>query len=535
MNVFLIGVLCSFALYLFIGFYAGKKVKDTTDYYVAGRNAPTLLIAATLFASMVSTNAFMGDTAWVYGGNITSALLLNALCGSGYVIGAVWFGRYLRRSKCKTMPEYFGARFNSPGLRKLSAIILVCALTAYLLAVMTGTAILLEELTGFSRAACIIIAWLVFVSFTFYSGSSGVILTDTVMFMIFVAGIILAAPFVFQAQGGLGELLVNLMNNPLAPEGLLDYHGNPAGTYGEGTSIFSTVMYAIAFGIVWLVTVGVSPWQAGRVMMSKTEHVAMRSAAIACMLTTVFLGLKYLMAISVINLYPDMPDPQRVLIWAAYNAMPEILGVIVLVAIMAAGLSSATTFLSVVGFSITSDIVEYEFKDEKQKLFYSRVVMIVVGVVALALALLNVGGIRVITWFASTLIACSWCVSAFGGVWSKTLTAKGANWSMTAGFFGFLIAKSMAVFGGVSLQNWLDPFFIGLYLSVIFGYLGTKMSTLSQAEIDYRDNLHILPASESKASDYKIDRRYGYILVVVGVCVTAFMLFGWALPYNGFM
>ncbi|HYE68360.1 MAG TPA: sodium:solute symporter family protein [Anaerovoracaceae bacterium] len=533
MDIFLWGVLGSFALYLFLGFYAGRKVKNTTDYYVAGRNAPTILITGTLFASMLSTNAFMGDTGWCYTGNITSAVLLNALCGSGYVIGLLFFSRYLRRSECNTMPEYFGTRFNDMKNRRMSAIILVMALTAYLLAVMTGTGILLEELTGLSRTACLVIAWVTFTSFTFYSGSKGVILTDTVMFLIFVGASILAAPFLFYEQGGLGQLLTNLMNNPDAPAGLLDYHGSPAGTYGEGTSIFNTVMYAIAFGIVWLITVGISPWQAGRIMMAKNEHVGLRSASLACILTTVFCTLTYLMAISVINLNPNMEDSQRVLIWAAYNAVPKVLGMLILTGIMAAGLSSATTFLSVVGFSVTSDIIKIDFKSDKQKLDYSRLVMIAVGVIALVLALFNVGGIRVITWFASTLIACSWCVSAFGSVWSKTLTARGSRWSMMAGLIGFLVAKSAAVFGGVSLMNWMDPFFIGLYLSAIFAVIGSKTSSLTQEEIDYRLNLHILPISEQASADYRVDKNYGKVLIVFGVATTVFLLFGWALPYNG--
>ncbi|HWQ80459.1 MAG TPA: sodium:solute symporter family protein [Anaerovoracaceae bacterium] len=533
MNMFLAGVLISLLLYLVLGLYAGQKVKNTTDYYVAGRNAPTILIAGTLFASMISTNAFMGDTGWAYTGNITSIVLLNALCGSGYVLGVLWFGRFLRRSECKTMPEFYGNRFNTMSTRRIAAIILVLSLTAYLLACITGVGILLEELTGLSRTACIVIAWVSFVAFTFYAGSKGAILTETVMFLIFVGAAIVMAPFVFQAQGGLDHLLTNLMNNPDAPPGLLDYHGNPAGTYGEGTTIFSAVMYAIAFGIVWLITVGISPWQAGRVMMAKNEHVAIRSSAIACILTTVFCGLTYLIAIAVINLNPGMEDSQRVIIWASYNVVPKLVGTIVMAGIMAAGLSSAVTFLSVVGFSVTSDIVAVKWRDDKHQLFWSRVVMIIVGIVALFLALANVGGVRVISWFASTLIACSWCISGFGSVWSKKLTARGANWSMVAGLVGFLGAKSAAVFGGVSLQNWLDPFFIGLYLSIIFAIIGTKTSTLTKEEIAYREQLHILPASESLAPDYKRDRVYGNVMIVAGVFIFAFLLFGWALPYNG--
>ena len=47
--------------------------------------------------------------------------------------------------------------------------------------------------------------------------------------------------------------------------------------------------------------------------------------------------------------------------------------------------------------------------------------------------------------------------------------------------------------------------------------------------------MHILPEAEAKAKDYSRDRVYGHIMMVCGVCVAAFLLFGWALPYNGIL
>lgn len=49
------------------------------------------------------------------------------------------------------------------------------------------------------------------------------------MFMVFLIATIIAGPYVFKAQGGIGHLLENLMNNPNIPENLLDYHGNIPG------------------------------------------------------------------------------------------------------------------------------------------------------------------------------------------------------------------------------------------------------------------------------------------------------------------
>ena len=355
------------------------------------------------------------------------------------------------------------------------------------------------------------------------------------MFMVFLIASMIAGPYIFNAQGGLGSLLTNLMNNPAAPENLLDYYGNIPGT--GASDVFGAVMYAITMGIVWFVAVAVSPWQAGRNLMAKSEHVTFRSGVIAAICTTVFLLYVNLESIAVINLNPGMEDPQRVLIWASFNVMPKLVGTLVLAGIMAAGLSSASTFLSVVGFSVTSDIFPVEFKDEKQQLRTSRIIMLVVGIVALILAYLGLGGVRIISWFASTIIAASWVVPGVGSVVSKKLSSTGARWSMIAGFLGFIIPKCLVGFGVAPFNsifiNFLDPFFLGLYCSLIFAIIGSKLHPVSETEVAYRDNLLKLPESEKVVSDYKRDKVYGYILIVAGILTTLFLLFGWALPYNG--
>lgn len=535
MNIFFFGVILSIIVYLAVGLWAGRAVKDVNDYYVSGRSAPTLLIAGTLFASMLSVNGFMGDQGWCYTGNITSLVLLNAMCACGYVFGPLLFGRYLRRSQCTTMPEYFGSRYNDRRNRQVAGIITIISITAYLLASITGVGILMEELTGLPYNLCLLIAWACFTGFTFYSGSKGVILTDTLMFIVFLVGSIIAGLYVFRAQGGIGELLTNLMNNPAAPEGLLDYHGNIPGT--GANDVFGAVMYAVTMGIIWFITVGVSPWQAGRNLMAKSEHVTFRSGAIAAICTVIFLLFLNLVSVAVLNLNPSMADPQRVLIWAAFNVMPKIVGTLMLAGIMAAGLSSSSTFLSVIGFSVVSDVVHIEFKSEKQQLRACRLIMLLVGILALILAYLGLGGVRIISWFASTIIAATWVVPGIGSVVSKKLSATGARWSMIAGFLGFIIPKCLVGFKIAPFDsifvNFLDPFFVGIYISLLFAVIGSKLHGVTEAEAHYRQKLLILPESERVASDYKRDRVYGYLLIVAGIGTTLLLLFGWALPYNG--
>ncbi|GAB6176189.1 hypothetical protein JCM16814_10800 [Desulfobaculum senezii] len=527
MDVYTIGVLLSVVVYMIVGTYAGLKVKNVEDYYVCGRNAPTILITGTLFASMLSTNGFMGDTAYCYGGNITTMILINTLCACGYVLGALLFGRYIRRARVRTMPSYFGYRFNSTRIRRFAGVTTVVSLTAYLLSVIQGTGILMQTMTGLDRGACLLIAWVCITLFTFYSGSRGVILTDTIMFIFFLGATIIAGPYVFDAAGGLGDLLVTLAQNPNTPQGMLDFHGNTG-----GGSVTDIMFYAVTMGIVWMVAVGVSPWQAGRNLMAKNEHVTFRSGAMAAVLTIVFSLYLYLIAVSVIPLHPGMAEPERVIIWAAYEVMPKLVGVVMLTGIMAAGLSSASTFLSVVSFSLTSDVCNMSFKDDRSQLMWTRIIVLLVGLIALGLAYLNLSSIRIITWFASTIIAASWGYVAFASVWSKSLTERGAFFAMVGGFFGYFIAKCLKEFAGLPFENLFGPFFIGVGVSVILGILGSRGQRRSAEEVAFLQKLHTMPRAEQKASDYRRDRMYGWFMIGTGVAVSAFLIVYWAVPYN---
>lgn len=528
MSIYTIGVIISIIAYIIIGNYAGKSVKDVDDYYVSGRNAPTILITGTLFASMLSTNGFMGDTAWTYTGHITAMIMINALCAAGYIFGPLFFGRYIRRAEAITMPQYFGDRFNSKRVQKLAGITTIISMTAYLLAVLQGTSLLMEQLTGMSTFMCLFISWICFTSFTFYSGSSGVILTDTVMFVIFIGATVLAGPSIFKEAGGLADLIPNLMASADTPQNLLAYHGNL-----DGGTIFDSMSYMITIGLVWLVTVAVSPWQASRNLMAKNEHVTFRAGTISAICTILFLTFLYLMAISLNLINPNIEPTETIMIWASFNVMPKILGVFVLTGIMAAGLSSASTFLSVTGFSATNDVYDFKFKSDKQQLWFSRWLMLAISFVVLIVAYYNPPAIRIISWFASTIIAASWGPVAFASVWSKKITEKGAFWGMLLGFLGMLGAQVIGNFTSLSFSGVFHPFFIGIYLNLIGIYFGSKASTVSKEEQSYLEKLHIIPDAEINPKDYKRDRMYGNILIASGVLATVLMIVFWVIPYNG--
>ena len=158
-----------------------------------------LLILGTPIASFMSTNGFIGE-AGRSSGHGPLIVIMTGVNLMGYIIGALFFGRYLRRSRALTAPA-FGARF---GMRAqgLAGASIVVGLSGYLLAVTWGVALVITQITGINETLAIVLVWLSYTLFTLYSGSKGVILTDTLMFLLFTSVAVLALVFIINANGG---------------------------------------------------------------------------------------------------------------------------------------------------------------------------------------------------------------------------------------------------------------------------------------------------------------------------------------------
>lgn len=110
---------------------------------------------------------------------------------------------------------------------------------------------------------------------------------------------------------------------------------------------------------------------------------------------------------------------------------------------------------------------------------------------------------------------------------------------MLAGFLGFLVPKFLVGFHVAPfdrvLINFFDPFFIGLYLSLLFAAIGSALHPVTGEESEYRSRLLILPAAEKSQAQYRRDRVYGWVLIGAGLLTSIVLLLGWALPYNGLL
>lgn len=529
MSSFLAGMIISILVYLAVGWYAGRKVKHLDDYYVAGRNAPTLLIVGTLVASFLSTNAFMGEVGMSYRGHAPLIVIMTGVNCLGYIVGALYFGRYLRRSRALTVPEFFGQRFRSRRLQAFAGLTIVIGLTGYLLAVTWGVALVMTEVTGISATAAIFVAWFGYTGFTLYSGSRGVILTDTIMFLLFTSVAMLALFYIVQAGGGWFASLEQLAIYGDKP-GIISWHG-VVGPDSNWQTPADGLIWALILGVAWGVVVAVSPWQSSRYLMARSEHVVVRSACGAS-IAMFLLYLATSFGAAAVNLSkPDIDPPESTLIWVAMNLMPTIAGAVLVSGILAAGLSSASTFLSLVGFSASNDIFRHS-DDPRKQLRSTRYTMVAIGLIVIVLALAVPRNIFWITYFAGPVFASSWGIVAFMSVWSKRITEAGAFWGMVTGFLGNIATNLLSLLGGVELPVYLDPILTGAVISFLTVITVSGTGAVSIEEHEFRERLHKTPERELDPREVARTLVWPKAMLAVGVLVMAVLVIFYARPYQ---
>ena len=78
----------------------------------------------------------------------------------------------------------------------------------------------------------------------------------------------------------------------------------------------------------------------------------------------------------------------------------------------------------------------------------------------------------------------------------------------------------------------MDPFLIGIYISIAFALVGTFTSQRTEEERINLEKMHIIPAAELSRREYKRTGVYANVLIGLGVVIAVFLVVAWALPYN---
>ena len=201
-----------------IGVYTSRKTKSTEDFLLGGRSVGSWLTAfsyGTTYFSAVVFIGYAGQFGWSYGVSSTWIGIGNAVIGS--LIPFFLMGRRTRlmsnHLNAKTMPEFFEYRFDSKGLKTVSAAIVFIFLIPYTASVYNGLSNLFNMVfdLGEYGATYIIIAMAilsaVYVTLGGYKATS---LNDFVQGIIMLIGIATVVVLTVQKKNGISILFLTI-------------------------------------------------------------------------------------------------------------------------------------------------------------------------------------------------------------------------------------------------------------------------------------------------------------------------------------
>lgn len=199
-----------------VGIYTRRAAsRDVDGFILGGRNVGPWLSAfayGTAYFSAVVFIGYAGQFGWKYGMAATWAGIGNAVIGSllaWWVLGPRT-REVTQRLKASTMPEFFGKRYKSKGLRIASAAIIFVFLIPYTASVYNGLSRLFTMAFGVPYEWCVIGMAIVTCIYVVLGGYMATVVNDFLQGIVMLVGITAVIIAVLQTQGGLSEAVVQL-------------------------------------------------------------------------------------------------------------------------------------------------------------------------------------------------------------------------------------------------------------------------------------------------------------------------------------
>ncbi len=386
---------------VYIGYYTRKKAATVDGFVLGGRKIGPWMSAfayGTSYFSAVVFIGYAGQFGWKYGIAAFWAGIGNAIIGSLMA----WFvlGRRTRimtnHLDARTMPEFFGKRFNSQALRIASALIIFVFLIPYTASVYNG----LGRLFGMAFAVpyewCVIAMAVVTCIYVIWGGYSATALNDTVQGTIMLVSIIAVILCVLNGQGGFTQALVNLaqVSDETIP------NGSVAGVFA---SMFGPDPLNL-LGVVVLTSLGTwgLPQMVQKFYAIESESAITKGAIISTVFALIISGGSYFLGgfgrlfseqigTTVSSSGTLMPNGgYDAVIPTMLSSMPDILIGVIVIMVLSASMSTLSGLVLTSSSTLTLDFIKPVFKkdmSEKSQLVWMRALLAVFVVISAAIAL----------------------------------------------------------------------------------------------------------------------------------------------------
>ncbi len=204
-----------FGVMVGVGIYCRKNATDVNGFVLGGRSVGPWLTAfayGTSYFSAVIFIGYAGQFGWKYGIASTWIGIGNALIGS-FLAWAI-LGRRTRimtqHLNSATMPEFFGKRFDSKGLKIGASIIVFIFLIPYTASLYNGLSRLFEMAFGIPYIWCIIAMSVLTGIYVIAGGYMATAINDFIQGIIMLIGIVAVIAAVLGSRGGFMEALNGL-------------------------------------------------------------------------------------------------------------------------------------------------------------------------------------------------------------------------------------------------------------------------------------------------------------------------------------
>ncbi|MCB1126742.1 MAG: sodium:solute symporter family protein [Verrucomicrobiae bacterium] len=388
MNPVLIGLAGFILVQLAIGLVVSRRIRNTDDYWLAGRTMGFWLIMPSVFATWFGAETCVSSA----GGMYERGLAGGAAEPFGYGLCIVFLGAVfavpLYRRGLTTFADFYRTRF-SPGVEKVAVIILAPTSILWAAAQVRAFGQVVSSAAGMNVELGITVAAGVAIAYTFLGGLRADVITDCLQAGIIIVGLAVLAVLIVHDQGGVSATL-----------GLVERERFTL--FGGGMGFWETAE-------TWAVPVcgsGVAQEIISRILAARSANVA-RSATITGGVAYLLIGtIPACIGLVGFALLPDLRDPEQILPQLAQTHLPQMLYILFIGALVSAILSTVDSSLLAASALLSQNLVLPLCRQagDRARLWTARSAVVLCGLAAFGLAL-----------SAETIYGLVEAASAFGG------------------------------------------------------------------------------------------------------------------------
>ena len=321
-----------------IGLMAARRVHNTADYAVAGRNLPLPVIIATTFATWFGSETVLGVSAQFVReglGGVVEDPFGASMC---LVLVGLFFAYRLYKRNLITIGDYYRQRFGRT-IEVVCSLIILFSYLGWVAAQITALGLVFNLLSDGAITVTwgMVIGTAVVLVYTLYGGMWSVALTDFVQMIVIGVGLVAIAWFAADMAGGAGKVI-----DFAAGQGKFQFFPTSGNT--------KDWVFFFAAGITMML--GSIPQQDvfQRVMSSDSAETARRGPVIGGLLYLAFAFIPMFVVTAAVLVMPETPallkdDPQKILPTLVMAHMPVLLQVAFFGALLSAIMSTASATL----------------------------------------------------------------------------------------------------------------------------------------------------------------------------------------------